>query len=98
MFDKMSRDGFPIDDELKWGFYFVDRIKDNLNKLYDELRSYDYSLMALKKMENGEYQLYVSKIEKLSPDKLHRRNIAFNELADYCNVSSYDGWDVEKVI
>ncbi|MET0636617.1 MAG: ribonuclease E inhibitor RraB [Chitinophagaceae bacterium] len=98
MFEKMGSNGMPINNELKWGFYFLDRRRDNLKKVYDELRSHDYNLEAVEEMENGVYQLYVSKVEKLSPEKLHKRNVAFNELAEYCNVFSYDGWDVEKII
>jgi Regulator of ribonuclease activity B len=97
MFEKMNRDGFPINSELRWGFYFVDSSQDKLKNVYDELRTHDYSLEAIDIIENGKYQLHVSKIEKLNPEKLHRRNMAFNELAGYCNVVSYDGWDVEQL-
>jgi hypothetical protein len=36
--------------------------------------------------------------EILTPEKLHKRNIAFNELARHCEVELYDGWAVEKLI
>lgn len=97
MFEKMSIEGFPVNDQLKWGFYFLDNNSDNLNKVFDELRSHDYHLEELEEVADGEYQLYVSKIERLTPEKLHRRNVAFNELAAYCKVDSYEGWDVEKL-
>ncbi|GAA3934944.1 hypothetical protein GO495_15045 [Chitinophaga oryziterrae] len=41
-------------------------------------------------LNNGGWRLYVT-------EKLHKRNLAFNELADYCEVGLYDGWDVEKM-
>jgi len=97
MFDKMSQDGFPIDSELKWGFYFVDSSKLKLDKVFKELSSSNYKFEQIEKIENGLLQLHVSKIEKLGPEKLHRRNLAFNQLAEYCKVHSYDGWDVEKI-
>lgn len=97
MFEKMNRDGFPVNNELRWSFYFIDGNKENLNKVYDELRSHEYKIEAIEEIEHGVYQLHVSKVEKLGPEKLHRRNLAFNELAEYCNVANYDGWDVEKL-
>lgn len=97
MFEKMKRDGFPIENQMKWGYYFVDTSKDKLRKVFDELSSHKYIFEAVTKIDDGEYQLHVSKIEKLSPEKLHRRNLAFNDLAEFCQVASYDGWDVEKI-
>jgi len=47
-------------------------------------------------VNDTEWTLHASKIDTLTPELLHKRNIAFNELADYCEVSLYDGWDVEK--
>ena len=41
--------------------------------------------------------LTVSKIDILTAEKLHKRNIAFNELAKFCGIDLYDGWDVEKL-
>jgi hypothetical protein len=41
------------------------------------------------------WQLCTTKKEILLADKLHRRNIAFDELAKYMN-GEYDGWDVSK--
>jgi hypothetical protein len=47
--------------------------------------------------EDNLWQLCVYKIDIISePEKLHRRNIAFNELASYCGNVLYDGWDVER--
>ena len=46
--------------------------------------------------DDGAWVLQVSKTEVLAADKLHRRNLAFNDLAAHCGVDSYDGWDVGK--
>ena len=66
-------------------------------KIYAELSEYGYSVQELHQSDDGMWVLQISKTEILHLEKLHRRNIAFNELADYCNVSLYDGWDVGRV-
>lgn len=92
----MESNGFDTKSRLKWSFYFIDKRKSNLEKVYSELKDYSYSVDEFRKTEDDYWQLKVSKTEVLAPDKLHRRNIAFNELADHCSVELYDGWDVEK--
>lgn len=96
-FDKMGKDGFDITSELKWGFFFFNNNVESLKKVYEELKDHNYTLEKLEEIDPGEWKLQVSKNEISSADKLHRRNIAFNELAEYCDVDLYDGWDVEKI-
>jgi hypothetical protein len=48
-------------------------------------------------MDDDFWRLHITKIETLTPELLHKRNIAFNELAKHCDVELYDGWDVEKI-
>ena len=96
LFKKMNRNGFNTEEPLKWGFFFLDETKSNFEKLYEELKDHGYKVEKLT-LDKGEWALFVSKIDTLTPLKLHKRNIAFNQLAEHCNVSSYDGWDVEKL-
>ena len=93
----MSDDGFDITKPLKWGFFFFDSYRAKLLKVYDELKEQGYKQEDLNRTDDGEWRLYVSKIDTLTPEKLHKRNIAFNELAQYHDVTLYDGWDVEKL-
>lgn len=88
---------FDTQSPLQWSFYFVDNNKSHLEKVYDEMKDHDYKIEKLEKNDNEEWTLQVSKVDVLTPEKLHKRNIAFNELAEYCNVTLYDGWDVEEV-
>lgn len=98
-FEYLKSNGFIIDAPLKWGFYFIDKSKKKLMALFEELEEKNYTLEAIYKADSKDkgWTLHVSKIDTLTPEKLHRRNIAFNELADYCNVEFYDGWDVERI-
>ena len=97
IFKKMFDDDFNISKPLKWGFFFFDNDRAKLFRIFDELKEQGYKQEGLNQMDDGEWRLYVSKIDTLTPEKLHKRNIAFNELAQYCDVMLYDGWHVEKM-
>jgi hypothetical protein len=99
VFKEMQSNDFDTNSPLKWGFYFVDPNKEKLETLFEELKDNNYILedIYLSEENDKEWTLHVSKIEILTPDKLHKRNNAFNELAEYCEVALYDGWDVEKI-
>lgn len=95
IFSKMETSGFDFNQKHRWSFYFFHSDRLNLMNTFSELRDYDYSLEFLKKVKGG-WKLKVSKLEVLGIEKLHRRNQAFNELATYCSVDLYDGWEVEN--
>ncbi len=96
-FRNMNSDGFDTAGYLKWGFFFVDTNKEHLLAVFEELQGSGYNLGSIGEREGGLWQLYVTKIDILTPEKLHKRNLAFNELAQYCSVQLYDGWDVERI-
>lgn len=97
IFEQMSNEGFNIARPQKWGFYFFDKDKKKLLDVFEELRDFGYHQEVLNRMDDGEWRLFVSKIDTMTPEKLHKRNIAFNQLAEACEVSLYDGWDVERI-
>ena len=95
---KCKQFDFDTDLALKWGFYFVDSDKKNLMLVYNEFEERNYFFEKIYKIKEGErWILFASKIDTLTPEKLHRRNLAFNKLAEYCDVELYDGWDVERL-
>ena len=94
----MDSDGWNIYSPMKYGFYFHDDSKDKLIKVYKELNEKNYTLEKIYQLDDdSKWILHASKIDVLTPEKLHKRNIAFNELAIYCQIELYDGWDVEKI-
>ena len=97
IFKKMELDGFDTSKPLRWGFHFIDTNKTNLEDLFNELKDYGYFIDTFEKNNSIEWQLRVVKEDTLDAEKLHKRNLAFNNLAQYCNVKLYDGWDVEKI-
>lgn len=95
IYSKMVKDGWHVTLPLKWGFFFIGNAKGSLQEVFTELVEHNYQCEHIQQNENNEWVLRVTKIETVPSDKLHRRNLAFNELAaayDCC----YDGWDVEK--
>lgn len=93
----MEQSGLDFRTPLKWRFFFYDEHRQALNKLFEELSDDNFKLESITEAGDGEWVLEVSKVEVLSAEKLHRRNMTFNELAEVCNVQLYDGWDVEKI-
>ena len=97
LFARMRADGVDVTQPLCWGFYFVAAAREPLERVYAELVDHGYFVTALRPAEDGDdgWRLHVSKTEVLAADKLHRRNIAFNELAAHCDADEYEGWDVD---
>jgi len=95
IYSQMENGGWDTASDLKWGFFFFSEAEDKLKDIYSELADHDYSIENVRKNEDGEWILQVSKVEALAPDKLFRRCVAFNELAAAYG-AHFDGWDVEK--
>jgi hypothetical protein len=94
-FERMRAGGIDLSAPLRWGFYFVDPKPEPLERVFAELEEYGYEIEALAQLENDTgWMLHVCKTEVLAPDKLHRRNVSFNELAVHCEAALYDGWEV----
>lgn len=99
MFLDMAKNGWDTNSPMKWGFFFCDKEKDKLYGIFAELEKNGYTLEDIYQAEDsdGYWTMNTTKIDTLTAEKLHRRNLAFNDLADYCNVELYDGWDVERI-
>jgi hypothetical protein len=95
-FERLAAEGADLSQPLRWSFYFADATEEALLRVFAELEEYGYTLEALRPREDGTgWLLHVAKTEILAADKLHRRNVSFNELAKYCEAALYDGWEVD---
>ena len=95
IFAKMEKDGWTTNGGLKWGFFFISQNKEMSMNIFNEMKDYNYNIEDLHQNDDGTWTLQVSKFEFLTPDKLNRRNISFNDLASRYE-AVYDGWDVGK--
>jgi len=96
IYANMKSEGWNIDEPLVWGFFFYSNEEGKLNSIFEELSEHEYKIESIHENEDSEWVMQVQKIETLAADKLHRRNIAFNELAEAYG-SYYDGWDVGQI-
>ena len=95
-FARLAADGVDLSQPLRWSFYFADATQEALLRVFAELEDHGYSLDELRQLEDGTgWLLHVAKLEVLAADKLHRRNVSFNDLAEYCEAALYDGWEVD---
>ena len=92
----MSEDSWNTNENLKWGYFFYDKNKNKLEKLLEILSQEGFELNVLHKTELGDWKLNIQKIETITPEVLHKRNLRFNKLAESFSIELYDGWDVEK--
>jgi hypothetical protein len=90
----MREDGVDLTASLVWGFFFMNGSRPPLERVCEELAGHGYVVEELTERDDDTWVLHVTKTEVLELEKLHRRNVAFNELAAYCEVDLYDGWDV----
>jgi len=97
LFKEMAQNGFDTSKPLKWGFYFLSKDQNKLLEVYAQLEEKAYQQEEIRYTEDGMWQLFATKVDILTELKLHKRNMAFNELAEYCAVELYDGWDVERI-
>jgi hypothetical protein len=74
----------------------VDKSSEKLRDVFEQLKDNGYMQIKSDRGDDGLWTLQVSKRETLTPEKLHKRNLAFNDLAEYCEIELYDGWDVEQ--
>lgn len=93
IFNDLAVNGIETSSLLSWSFFFFSKKKNYLKQVVNELDGYGY-LTEISKFDN-EYRLIATKVEILTPQKLEKRNIAFAELANHCNVL-FDGWEVSK--
>lgn len=98
IFNKMKEHGFDVIKPLKWGFFFLDKGKDSLLDIINALDGASYSIESLELQEDGRWRLALSSVEILSPEKLHLRNLDFNNLASQYGAELYNGWDVQQVV
>jgi len=95
IFEELRKEGWDTDSQLKWSFFFLDKDKKKLMLVFNELINSDYKLNDLKKSSKI-WRLHLVKYEKLTPEKLYKRNLAFDELASYFDIECYEGWEVSR--
>jgi hypothetical protein len=99
MFENMRTEaGWDPEDDLLWGYFFMDREPSNLQRLAKKLEEMGYRFVDLYPTDDGATNvLHVERVETHGPLSLHRRNHELEALAAESGVESYDGMDVGPV-
>ncbi len=105
IFDDAKReDGWNLDEEMLYSFYFVDESVDKLEKLGLRLEEDEYDFVDIFELgdeetdeSTGEYLLHVDKVEIHAPESLAKRNVEFAKLAEEYEIKTYDGWEFGEV-
>lgn len=97
--DAKKEEGWNVEGEMLYSFYFVDKSIEKLEKLGLLLEKDDYDFINIfelgdeeTKEATGEYLLHLDKTEKHTPESLTARNEEFFKIAEEYEVE-YDGWE-----
>ena len=104
MFRNMSENGWNVEGDLLFGYFFFHRTEQDLKNLLHHLSAKSYELAELFEIEDGStgkgtgrFVLHVERVETHSPESLAKRNVEFTELAVSWHIDLYDGFDVGPV-
>ena len=102
--DAKQEDGWNLNGEMLYSFYFVDENVDKLEKLGLKLEEDDYDFVDVFELgdeetdeSTGEYLLHIDKVEIHTPESLAKRNVEFAKLAEDYELKTYDGWEFGEV-
>jgi len=84
-----------VDDKLLWGYFFIDKSKNKLEKLAEGLAHEGYIIVRVALTNDKRTYLSLGeKMEHHNPQTMNDRNSKFNKLAEKYEIESYDGMDV----
>lgn len=95
-----SEEGWNLDEEMLYSFYFVDESTERLEKLGEHLEGEGYTFVNIYELGDeetneptGEFLLHLDKVESHTPESLADRTEEFIELAGKFEVEAFDGWE-----
>lgn len=98
--DAKTEDGWDLNEEMLYSYYFVDESVDKLEKLGLKLEADGYDFVDIFELgdeeteqSTGEYLLHIDKTEVHTPESLAQRNVEFAKLAEEYELKTYDGWE-----
>ena len=102
--DAKTEDGWDLNEEMLYSFYFVDESVDKLEKLGLKLEADGYDFVDVFELGDeeteqatGEYLLHIDKTEIHTPESLAQRNVEFAKLAEEYELKTFDGWEFGEV-
>ena len=102
-FSEMRDAGWNPDEDLLWGYFFIDVDPEKFGPLVTRLKQMGFAFVGISELTDdrdepcGTHMLHVEKVETHGPVSLAKRNVEFAQLAVEFDVLAYDGWDAGKV-
>jgi hypothetical protein len=102
MFERMTRQGVDLTQELLWGYFFTDPDREKLERAGRELEAAGYRFVEIFGGPDDPdpaptFYLHVEQIERHDVSSLDARNGVLTEFAEEWGLESYDGMDVGPV-
>ena len=98
--DAAREEGWEVEGEMLYSYYFVDTSIEKLEKLGLQLEKEDYDFINIFELGDdetgeptGEYLLHLDKTEKNTPETLIDKIEQFEKLAVEYEIDSFDGWE-----
>ncbi len=99
VFDQIQKNAWNLDEDLVWGYYFIDERKLPLQASAWCLDLVGYRVVSLDfDDEKKKWWLHVEKVGRHTLDSMASLNVRLDWLARACIWSEYDGWDVGPII
>lgn len=99
-----TEDGWNLDEEMLFSYYFIDTDVDKLEKLGIKLDDEGFDYIGVYELgeedsdePSGEFMLHIDKVEIHTPESLAQRNVEFQKLAEEHGIETYDGWEFGEV-
>lgn len=99
-----TEDGWNLDEEMLFSYYFIDTDVDKLEKLGLKLDEEGFDYIGVYELSeedsdepSGEFMLHIDKTEIHTPESLAQRNVELQKLAEENGIDTYDGWEFGEV-
>lgn len=89
--------GVDFNQPFLYGYFFVDKNLEKLDKLSAKLAKKGFSKVTIEKRDSELYFLHLEKIESHTQESLLERLNEFDQLAKDETIELFDGWDIGHV-
>ena len=97
VYTKMELKGIDTDSKLLYGYFFYGKDEDLLKQLNRELKKEEFTFVRAEPIDDdGMIILHLEKVEKMTREKLRKRELYLTEKAKEFEVD-YNGWDVGNI-
>lgn len=94
LFSIIELQGVDTQQPMLYGYFFIDKAHENLERIKTQLVRDGYTFVDLGKSEDARFLLHVENVVIHSRESLFKQIQDFEQLAKTHHVESFDGWDL----